>query len=411
MGLQQKKQREVIDDLHIIGRGEGPDGDGEPEFDLVAGQTAEDISGTTAAKDADAEYEPDPELVGDFQDDGDADGGDAEPEGAAPAAAAAAVTAAAEGPGKAGKKEARAKGGAKAEPAASAKGGDGGDVSAPKKGSKVPKNHGAIFAAVAVAAVIAAAIIGYFVGNGGFGAKATGTPNLTKDQLSSVVATWDYNGKKNDITAQEALESQYSLDSVKNDDDTYPAPSSSVILQYIQNEILLEDAEKQGIEVSDDEAKEVAEQTLGSSDYATIATQYGVSKDQAKEIVKRQAIIQKLYTKVVGDQGTQPEAPTQPADGNDQTASKEYADYIINLAGDEWDADKGTWASEEGTIAKALKGEQFTADSATYAQAETAYYAALQDFSSKSSEASTKWKDYVNGLTGKASIRMYGLYA
>ena len=54
--------------------------------------------------------------------------------------------------------------------------------------------------------------------------------------------------------------------------------------------------------------------------------------------------MQKLYDKIVGtSSATMPEAPAQPEDGNEDTASKDYADYIIKLAGDEWDAEKGTW--------------------------------------------------------------------
>ena len=77
---------------------------------------------------------------------------------------------------------------------------------------------------------------------------------------------------------------------------------------------------------------------FGTSDYKTMATQYGVSKDQAKQIVRQSATLQKLYKKKVGDSSaSMPTAPTEPADGNEETASKDYADYIINLAGDEWD--------------------------------------------------------------------------
>ena len=64
MGLIQKKdEKDVVDGIEVIGRGEGPDDQPEPLCDLVDGQTAEDISGTTAAKDAGAETEADPELL------------------------------------------------------------------------------------------------------------------------------------------------------------------------------------------------------------------------------------------------------------------------------------------------------------------------------------------------------------
>lgn len=119
--------------------------------------------------------------------------------------------------------------------------------------------------------------------------------------------------------------------------------------------------------------KKYAEDSIGTSDYKTMATQYGVSKDQAKQIVRQSATLQKLYKKKVGDSSaSMPTAPTEPADGNEETASKDYADYIINLAGDEWDSEKGTWKDADSTYAKAFADDAFTADSATYKQAMTA---------------------------------------
>ena len=357
MGLIQKKdERDVVDGIEVIGRGEGPDPEASIEVELHKGQTAEDISGTTAAKDGGLETEPDPELMEDIPANEDL----------------------AEEPG----------------------------ASAPAKAS-----HGKLFAAIAVIAVVIAAIVGYIFGSGGFAPKGVGSSTLTEDQLDATVATWSYKGATHEITARQAIESQYSLDAVKGDDDTYPAPSAQIVLAYVQNEILVADAESRGITVSDDEAAASAEKTLGISDWATIAQQYGTSEDQAKEIVKRNTMVQKLYAEVVPDAATAPTAPTEPADGNQDAASKDYADYIIGLAGDEWDAEKGAWKSEDGAIASALKGQSFTADSATYTQALTAYSAAYQEYAANSSKASSSWIEYENGLFAEANLQMYGVFA
>ena len=90
---------------------------------------------------------------------------------------------------------------------------------------------------------------------------------------------------------------------------------------------------------------------------------------------------------------------------------EDYADYIINLAGDEWDSSKGTWKDADSTYAKAFADDAFTADSATYKQAMTAYYTAYQQYSSQASSASSKWTEYANGLYAKANISIYGLFA
>ena len=116
-------------------------------------------------------------------------------------------------------------------------------------------------------------MVGFFIGNGGFGGKGVGSSTLTEDQLDSTVASYSYNGKKSDITAREAIESQYSLDTVKDSDGNYTAPSADVILSYVRNKILLDAAEDEGITVSSKEMKQYAEESIGTSDYKTMATQ------------------------------------------------------------------------------------------------------------------------------------------
>ena len=363
MGLIQKKdEKDEIDGIQIIERGEGPDGDEEEKIDLVAGTSAEHIAAGTTAEEEDARLEA--QIAADAAD-----------ENLMP------------------------------EPQ------DEEDEADSDEDDHASKHKKTMIAAFVVAVVIAA-VVGFFVGNGGFGGKGVGSSTLTEDQLDSTVASYSYNGKKSDITAREAIESQYSLDTVKDDDGNYAAPSADVILSYVRNQILLDAAEDEGITVSSKEMKQYAEDSIGTSDYKTMATQYGVSKDQAKQIVRQSATLQKLYKKKVGDtSASMPTAPTEPADGNEETASKDYADYIINLAGDEWDSSKGTWKDEDGTYAKAFADDAFTADSATYKQAMTAYYTAYQQYSSQASSASSKWTEYANSLYAKANINIYGLFA
>ena len=363
MGLIQKKdEKDEIDGIQIIERGEGPDGDEEEKIDLVAGTSAEHIAAGTTAEEEDARLEA--QIAADAAD-----------ENLMP------------------------------EPQ------DEEDEADSDEDDHASKHKKTMIAAFVVAVVIAA-VVGFFIGNGGFGGKGVGSSTLTEDQLDSTVASYSYNGKKSDITAREAIESQYSLDTVKDGDGNYAAPSADVILSYVRNQILLDAAEGEGITVSSKEMKQYAEDSIGTSDYKTMATQYGVSKDQAKQIVRQSAMLQKLYKKKVGDtSASMPTAPTEPADGNEETASKDYADYIINLAGDEWDSSKGTWKDENSTYAKAFADDAFTADSATYKQAMTAYYTAYQQYSSQASSASSKWTEYANSLYAKANISIYGLFA
>lgn len=401
MGLIMKKDdsedNEYIDGIEVVGRGEGPNGDDEVEHvEIHEGLTAEDISGKTAAAEAERELEADPELLdADAEEGGVADAGEAdgepEPEGvedSEPAADASADS-------------------STAVPAATSR------AARPKKTrmQRAMMGKHKYFIAGALAAVIVAGVSGYFLGSGGFGSKGVSAPVFAESELDATVATWKFKGASHKISAREAIESQYSLDSVKDEDGNYPAPSADAVLSYVRNRILLEEASKQGIELSDEDLSSTAEASLGTSDFSAIAGQYGVSEDQAKQIVREQGTIQKLYQSVMDDAPAMPKAPAEPESGDENEAKAEYAAYIIDLAGKEWDAEAGTWAKLDGAYATALAGEEITPESATYAQAQKAYAVAYQQYMLESQGANAKWTSYVNELFGEADVELFGLYA
>lgn len=366
MSLFQKhddEEHEVVEGVRIIEEFEGPDGDepeaaepeGAPEADESSAADAELDSKDAEAETADTEAE-DPEDVA--EDEGEDEGEEDED--------------------------------------------DDDDAPAPL-GRKV-------FVALIVVAVVISLIVGYVIGSGGIGAKGTGSATLTEEQLDTPVASYTYNGATHTITAREAIESQYSLSAVQNEDGTYAAPSAEFALSYARTQIMIADAESRGISVDDDEVDAYAEAMLGTSDYESIASQYGVDEEQAKDIVRDAAMVDKLYQQIVpATDAALPDMPAEPESGDENAASAEYASYIISLAGDEWDSEAGTWASTDGPYYAALGSESFTADSATYAQALSAYYVAYQEYSEDADAASTAWTSYVNGLYADASISIYGL--
>lgn len=418
MGLIMKKDdsedNEYIDGIEVVGRGEGPNGDDEVEHvEIHEGLTAEDISGKTAAAEAERELEADPELLdGDAEDGGvaDADAADADADGEDAGAADAGE---ADG-------EPEPEGVEDSEPAADASADSSTAAPAatpcavrPKKTrmQRAMMGKHKYFIAGALAAVIVAGVSGYFLGSGGFGSKGVSAPVFAESELDATVATWKFKGASHKISAREAIESQYSLDSVKDEDGNYPAPSADAVLSYVRNRILLEEASKQGIELSDEDLSSSAEASLGTSDFSAIADQYGVSEDQAKQIVREQGTIQKLYQSVMDDAPAMPKAPVEPESGDENEAKAEYAAYIIDLAGKEWDAEAGTWAKLDGAYATALAGEEITPESATYAQAQKAYAVAYQQYMLESQGANAKWTSYVNELFGEADVELFGLYA
>ena len=423
MGLIMKKDdsedNEYIDGIEVVGRGEGPNGDDEVEHvEIHEGLTAEDISGKTAAAEAERELEADPELLDADAEEGgaaDADATDAEEAGADADGEDAGAADAGEADG-----EPEPEGVEDSEPAADASADSSTAAPAATPRAARPKKtrmqrammgKHKYFIAGALVAVIVAGVSGYFLGSGGFGSKGVSAPVFAESELDATVATWKFKGASHKISAREAIESQYSLDSVKDEDGNYPAPSADAVLSYVRNRILLEEASKQGIELSDEELSSSAEASLGTSDFSAIADQYGVSEDQAKQIVREQGTIQKLYQSVMDDAPAMPKAPAEPESGDENEAKAEYAAYIIDLAGKEWDAEAGTWAKLDGAYATALAGEEITPESATYAQAQKAYAVAYQQYMLESQGANAKWTSYVNELFGEADVELFGLYA
>ena len=105
------------------------------------------------------------------------------------------------------------------------------------------------------------------------------------------------------------------------------------------------------------------------------------------------------------------EAPAEPSADAPDAATADYANYIITLAGDEWDATNNTWVSPDGMYAMSLEGMNFDGATADYTAALTAYYAAYQQYSQVEADIAAQWTNYVNGLLANSSFEAYTLAA
>lgn len=306
----------------------------------------------------------------------------------------------------------------------------------PKEKSKEPSgiakmfkhpSTGVLIGCVVVALVIGL-LLGIFVFGGAGGSSITGKTVVSESELNSPIASYSASGKSGTITASEVIEQTSSLEAVKDADGNYAVPSADSVLSVARNKIIVADAESRGIAATDEEIAAYAEAQLGTSDYASIAQSYGMDEESVVSLLRESCIMSKLRDEVLGDQagnaGEVPAAPAEPAattttneNGEEvpvdasQVVTKEYADYIIGLAGDEWDSAKGTWASQDGPFYQALSSYQITPEGASYEAATAAYYVAYQSYSESASAVSSVWSDYVNGLLAKATINIFTLLA
>ncbi len=271
-----------------------------------------------------------------------------------------------------------------------------------------------------IALVLLAAFGGYYAGQSkAVDSASTQTlarkMSITTDELDGVVATLGYEGADLSITARDAIAQESSLDALLNDDGSYAMPSAESMLSAARTAVLMRDAEAHGIEVSDEELLAYTAATFGTDDIASLANAYTMDEEAVRERLRESCAIAKLRALVVADPGEAPAAPAAPEaneegeQGERDSASADYAAYIISLAGDEWDAEKGAWAPGNGPYATALKDYDVRADSATYEAAQTAYNVAFQQHSDAITAATTQWTDYVNGLLCSADLKLYSI--
>ncbi len=266
--------------------------------------------------------------------------------------------------------------------------------------------------AISVASLALGLVLGHFVLGGGPAGNAsfTGKSTVAESELDSAYATYTYNGATETVTVREAIEQTGTIESVKQEDGTYTLPSAEAAISVARNAIIAKEADSRNITISDEDLAAYAEQAIGTSDYDAIASTYGMDAESVKELLTSSARMNALRDEVVGvDAPTMPDAPTAAEEGKESEVTKEYAEYIINLAGDEWNADKGEWASKDGAYATALDGQDFSKDGASYAAAQAAYYVAYQQYSQAQTEISNKWTEFVNGLLSNASIEVSSL--
>ena len=264
---------------------------------------------------------------------------------------------------------------------------------------------------ICVALLIVGVLAGHFLLGGTSGVSLNGRTALSAGELDSTIATYTFDGKTTNVTAREVLEEvQGSTTIPANDDGTYNVPSASDVLSYVQNKILLADAEARGLSVSDEEISEYASSSLGTDDLASIAEQAGMDEQAVKDVLRENLLASKLQQAVTTvTLPEQPTAPEEPADGEEDTATEEYASYVIALLGDEWDSEANDWARTDGTYYATLSGYEISNDAATYAAASAAYSVASSAYQDATTQISEEWSAYTDSLLSRATVQLGSL--
>ena len=264
---------------------------------------------------------------------------------------------------------------------------------------------------ICVALLIVGVLAGHFLLGGTSGVSLNGRTALSAGELDSTIATYTFDGKTTNVSAREVLEEvQGSTTIPANEDGTYNVPSASDVLSYVQNEILVADAEARGLSVSDEEISEYASSSLGTDDLASIAEQAGMDEQAVKDVLRENLLASKLQQAVTTvTLPEQPTAPEEPADGEEDKATEEYASYVIALLGDEWDSEANDWARTDGTYYATLSGYEISNDAATYAAASAAYSVASTAYQDATTQVKEEWSAYTDSLLSRATVQLGSL--
>ena len=274
------------------------------------------------------------------------------------------------------------------------------------------KKNSKIFIGVGAVVLFALGIVigRFLLGGGGATGSLNGRTTLSEGELNTPIASYTYSGQTKEVTAREVIENTTGLEASKQSDGTYAVPAADKIIGYVRTALVVAEAQSKGITVSDDEVNTYMQTNFKTTDVSQIASKFKLSEDVVKKMINDAAIMKKYRDSVLTTAlPNAPQQPTPPEDGNSETTSQEYAQYIIGLAGDEWDAKNNTWASQDGDYYKQLSAYSISNDSASFAAAQTAYQVAMSKYSAVASKASQEWSQKINEILGKASIAVYSL--
>lgn len=261
--------------------------------------------------------------------------------------------------------------------------------------------------ALMVASLLVGVLFGRFVlgGEGGSVALLGGRSTIAERDLDSAMASYTLDGKTETVTVRDALAHDGALESARLEDGTYRMPAVESALAVARGRILAAEATRRGLVADEAAVAAYAQEAFGTSDLATIAAQFDMDEESAVALMQEAALMGLLRdTMIVVDGGVEPALPPEPEAGEEASLVQKYADYVIGLAGAEWDAQTGTWTSPDGPFASALADYGVTAGGATYEAAMQAYYVAYDAYVASQGNAAAAWTDYVNELLGEASF-------
>lgn len=238
---------------------------------------------------------------------------------------------------------------------------------------------------------------------------------LTDDDLNKVLGVYIYKGKSVEVTNRDALmfANQGTMPAATK--GKYAVPSAKTVMQIAQDSIIQQVLDEKQITVTDDDVTKYIKDNFKVNSISELAKSYNVSENYVEQLMRTNARVKKLRAQVCPTQVPEaPEEPTAPKDDQKDVATKEYADYIFKIAGNEWDSSardgKGNWKDKTSAYATALSAYKVSNDSATYEAARAAYGVASSTYQRAVSSETAEWTKYIDGYMSQVVVETYSAY-
>lgn len=249
--------------------------------------------------------------------------------------------------------------------------------------------------------------------SGGTGEEGGDAPTLSEgvvdaDGLDAEMVRYEHGGQSVSLSVRDVIELTGSLDSMA-DGASYRIPSAEKALEAVRNDLVLAEAARQGIDVSDGDVLDYVSETYGLATVDELARQVGLDVDETERQLRERLLIGTLKKNVTGDRT--PDAvvePFSPDDGDPQAMLESYALYIRSLVGDEWDDEAAGWRDPNGTFAREFADMPFDGATASYDMAQRAYDAVRRRNEEIQQSVDGAWSDYVNEMFRETTITFVG---
>lgn len=234
--------------------------------------------------------------------------------------------------------------------------------------------------------------------------------SIEKSKLSTQMVSYEYDGATCSMSVRDVIEATGSLDSMKSDGDMYSVPSTEKAVEAVRNAVVLAEAEKHGIEVSDGDIQDYVLDSYGVATVEELSQQVGLAPEETERQLKERLVIRFLKREVTGAQELVPLVePMAPDDGDSTMMTERYGEYIRSLAGDEWNSTDNVWTDPDGMFAQAFSENMFDGHVASYDMAKTAYDVVRRKNEAIQSNIDKAWSDYLNELFRKVHITIMTL--